>query len=195
MISYVRPEPLRKGMSYKEYDIHGSTVVEKEDFRVFRSMDLTLPLAYRGDTRDPDVIFRDGFYPREQYQGRGYKAVIRLGNMDMNTKYAVSFSREFTIPVLFPFDPAKPPPDRHTRNANVYVCALDSWLEIYNMQKIVAPHLEYAKEVASLGVPTEQVLGVVIVEATFSRRTNSFDFEMKKIRKNPNCGKLSLIHI
>jgi hypothetical protein len=191
MIYYARPERPRKGMSVWEYDIQGSTVAQIEDFRVFDSKDLTLPLAYRSDTRSPDGrggIFDNGFYPKLMY-GKAYQAVIRLGNMDMDTNYAVSFSRDFTIPIIFPFDPQKPPRDGSTRNTNIYVCALDRWLEIYNLQEVVAPHLEYAKEVASLGVPKEQVLGLIIVRSTFVRRTNSFTFDITRLRKNPNCGK------
>ena len=137
---YAKPEKPKRGASPLSTDFMGSAVVEEIDFRKFKSVDMTLPLAYRSDKRLRGEIFSDGFYPRFKYNGKEYQAVIRLGNYDMHTDYA-------------------------------------------------APHLEYAKEVASLGVPKEQVLGLIKLKATYDHDTNSFNFNMTKLMKNPNCGK------
>jgi len=182
-------KPGKLGKDFKDFDIFGSAVAEESDFRVFKSADITLPLAYRGDMRPSEEIFKNGFSPRQMHKPPKYEALIHLGNMDMDVNYAVSLTLDFNVPVIFPFDAKKPPENGSKKTAQIYVCALDKWLEVYNLQKFVAPHLVYAMEVASLGVPPEHVLGMVTVEAQYVKPKNIFTFKLKELRKNDKCAK------
>ncbi|HEU4406561.1 MAG TPA: hypothetical protein VFS43_14945 [Polyangiaceae bacterium] len=189
---------LSKDQARLAFDTLGSVAVERHEFRFFETADGSWPVAFRGDTRQPEAIFVDGFFPRESALEKyarhkpdggdptkdfGPAAVIRLGNLDMDTRFSVSLSLDFAVTTLFPFDPKKLPfPERRTR---IYVCAVRSWLELYRMQELLAPHLAYAREVTSLGVPPEHVLGALEVNVRCVGATKT---EFTVHRVTPNAG-------
>jgi len=87
---------------------------------------------------------------------------IRMGNVDLDNDCAVCFTRDYRIAGLFPYDPMKP--ELLKERARVYIVRLKDWLETYRMQAYLAPHLAYSKEVATLGVPVNQIMGCVYVD-------------------------------
>ena len=89
---------------------------------------------------------------------------IRLGNVDLDLDCAVCVTLDYKIAGLYPFDPQKP--EVMAKPARVYVVRMKGWLETYNVQAGLAPELAYSKEVASLGVPWDDILGCVLVNRT-----------------------------
>lgn len=194
----------KRSLDFKKFDRMGMAVIGRDFFREFISSDGTYPIAYRSDDRAPVKIFAEGFqrrtngcakYPKPRFdkQGKPIKVTapspgrqestvaLRLGNMDLDTHCAVCVTLDFEIASLFPFDPQK---NFGKRASKIYICKMTSWLEVYNLQKILAPHLAYAREVASLGLGAKDILGCVYIDSQWHKNGVNFSLGCFKVNES-----------
>jgi hypothetical protein len=185
----------QRSKDFRKFDIYGMAVIGKDFFREFTLKSGTYPIVYRSDDRASVKIFAEGFKRRTngcaKYPKLGEKAPIpgrqeltvalRLGNMDLDTHCAVCVTLDFEIGALFPFDPKK---NFGKRTSKIYICKLTNWLEICSLQKILAPHLAYAREVASLGVAPEDILGCVYIDSQWHKQGVTFSLGCFKANEN-----------
>jgi hypothetical protein len=97
---------------------------------------------------------------------------LRVGNVDLDVETAVCATLDFQIASLFPFDP-KALETSFARPTSIYVVRMRHWLETYKVQRYCAPHLAYAREVASLGIPAGDVLGCLTVGRRYLPETGA----------------------
>jgi hypothetical protein len=177
------------GLNLSTFDIMGTAVVYEDEFRRFDSADGSWPIVFRSDTRPYSEIFGKGFWPRTdaaaRYRGTSPlntppSVALRLGNMDLDKDTAVCVSLLPEMTALFPFDVKK---NFGEEDVKVYVCQVKSWLEVYAVQKALAPRLAYAREVASTGIDPMDVLGCFAVHRKW--RPDGVEFEVTSLDSNP----------
>ncbi|MFI6227912.1 hypothetical protein ACIBCR_11425 [Micromonospora echinospora] len=99
---------------------------------------------------------------------------LRVGNVDLDVETAVCATLDFQIASLFPFDP-KALAASFAKPTSIYVVRMRHWLETYKVQRYAAPHLAYSREVASLGIPANDVLGCLTVGRRYLPETSSVE--------------------
>jgi hypothetical protein len=101
---------------------------------------------YRADTREPEVIFREGFTPREKLDTNRF--IYRLAEQDIELDSAISITHRFEAACIFPqlLDKTKLPIDEASKYKPppyeiwVYFVYAERWFDTQDIQARFAKH-------------------------------------------------------
>lgn len=165
---------------------YGCPALEDKQISLNQQMQLLNTLAYRGDTREPQIIFEEGFQrrggswefyndPKNILEKKIQEPAFRISQggqlfNDIIRTSAVCFTRNFDCAPIFPVnDFSKSPPSQlPPPHIFIYIVNVQQGYSTYLLQQELGSPLAFCEEIATRDVPSGDVIAAVKCQRFFN---------------------------